>query len=93
MLIICFRVEITEKIFVHVNMLLSLGLAHLVYVLDLTVFTSRAEHPVSSLFIILKPILGLFLWSLTDGGPGRVTFFENCIINYITKAESIFVIQ
>ena len=93
MLIICFRVEITEKIFVHVNMLLSLGIADLVYVLDFTVFTNRVEHPVSSLFIILKPILGLFLWSLTDGGPGRVTFFENCIINYITKAESIFVIQ
>ena len=67
---ICFRVEITEKIFVHVNMLLSLGLAHLVYVLDFTLFTNRAEHPVSSLFIVLRPILVLFLWSLTGGGPG-----------------------
>lgn len=85
--------EITEKIFVHVNMLLSLGIAHLVYVLDFTVFTNRAEHPVSSWYIILKPILGLFLWPLTGGGPGRVTFFENCIINEIKKPESFFVIQ
>ena len=93
MLIICFRVEITEKIFVHVNMLLSLDIADLVYVLDFTVFTNRVEHPVSSLFIILKPILGLFLWSLTGGRPGRVTFSENCIINCNAKPESFFVIQ
>ena len=74
--------KITEKIFVHVNMLLSLGLGHLVFVLDLTVFTNRAEHPVSSLFIVFKPILGLFVWSVTGGGPrGGLTFFENCIIN------------
>lgn len=66
--------KITEKIFVHVNMLLSLSLAHLVYVLDFTVFTNRAEHPVSSLFIVVKPILGLFLWSLTGGGPGGGNF-------------------
>jgi len=38
----------SEKIFVHVNLLLSLGLGNLVYVLDKQVFTNRMEHPVSA---------------------------------------------
>ena len=37
----------TEKIFVHVNMLLSLVLGDLVYVLDIKLFTNRMELPVS----------------------------------------------
>ena len=71
-MLICFRVEITEKIFVHLNMLLSLGLGNLVYVLDFTVFTSRAEHPVSSLFIILKRIPQVFFYGHWQvGGQGE----------------------
>lgn len=42
------RNKMSEKIFVHVNLLLSLGLGNLVYVLDKKVFTNRMEHPVSA---------------------------------------------
>ena len=74
-------------------MLLSLGLGDLVYVLEFTVFTNRAEHPVSSLFIVLKPTLGIFLWSLKGGGPGRITFLENCIIKLDYKSRIHFLLS
>ncbi|XP_073235107.1 putative adhesion G protein-coupled receptor E4P [Porites lutea] len=64
------RVEITEKIFVHVNMLLSLGIAHLVYVLDFTVFTNREEHPVlcSTVVVTLHFLeTALFTWMFVEG--------------------------
>ncbi|KAM7427049.1 G-protein coupled receptor [Porites harrisoni] len=64
------RVEITEKIFVHVNMLLSLGIADLVYVLDFTVFTNRVEHPVlcSTVVVTLHFLeTALFTWMFVEG--------------------------
>ncbi|XP_073235095.1 putative adhesion G protein-coupled receptor E4P [Porites lutea] len=64
------RVEITEKIFVHVNMLLSLGIAHLVYVLDFTVFTNRVEHPVlcSTVVVTLHFLeTALLTWMFVEG--------------------------
>lgn len=36
-----------DRIFVHTNLLLSLGLGNLVYVLDDRLFMNRKEHPVS----------------------------------------------
>lgn len=40
----------TEKIFVHVNLLLSLVLGDLAYFLDTKFFTNRMELPVSKRF-------------------------------------------
>lgn len=38
------RIRTTEKIFIHKNLLLSLGLGNLVFVLDKTLFVTRNEH-------------------------------------------------
>jgi len=38
---------VTERIFVHINLLLTLGLGDLVTVLDKIVFSTRNEYPVS----------------------------------------------
>ncbi|KAJ7376739.1 hypothetical protein OS493_032794 [Desmophyllum pertusum] len=40
------RVQESERLFVHKNLLLSIGLGNLVYVLDKTLFSSRNEHHV-----------------------------------------------
>ena len=44
--ILCRRLK-SEKVFVHKNLLLSMGLGNLVGVLDVTLFKTREEHPVS----------------------------------------------
>ena len=54
----------SEKTFVHVNLLLALGLGNLVYVVDKTAFTNRLEFPVSAqlkehLFINIPDCSGL----------------------------------
>ena len=44
-----YRVKRTERIFVHKNLLFSLGLGNLVYILDIASFSSRMDHIVSCL--------------------------------------------
>ena len=46
LLLLCRRLK-SEKVFVHKNLLLSMGLGNLVGVLDVTLFKTREEHPVS----------------------------------------------
>ena len=44
-----YRVKSSERIFVHKNLLFSLGLGNLVYILDIASFSSRMDHIVSCL--------------------------------------------
>ena len=44
-----YRVKSSERIFVHKNLLFSLGLGNLVYILDIASFSTRMDHIVSCL--------------------------------------------
>ena len=44
-----YRVKSSERIFVHKNLLFSLGLSNLVYILDIASFSTRMDHIVSCL--------------------------------------------
>lgn len=44
------RIKMSEKSFVHGNLLLTLGLGHLVFVVDKTAFNNRMEFPASERF-------------------------------------------
>ena len=47
-----YRVKRTERIFVHKNLLFSLGLGNLVYILDIASFSTRMDHIVSGLEVL-----------------------------------------
>ena len=47
-----YGVKSTEKIFVHKNLLFSLGLGNLVYILDIASFSTRMDHIVSCLEVL-----------------------------------------
>lgn len=47
MLDFIYRLKRSERLFIHKNLLLSLGIGNLVYVLDKTLFDSRQDHLVS----------------------------------------------
>ena len=44
----CGRVSMSERIFVHKNLLISLAFGHTVYILDINIFPSRKVHHVST---------------------------------------------
>lgn len=46
------RLKKSERIFIHKSLLLSLGLGNLVYVSDISFFTTREENVVSKRFCI-----------------------------------------
>ena len=47
-----YRVKSSERIFVHKNLLFSLGLGNLVYILDIASFSTRMDHIVSCLEVL-----------------------------------------
>ncbi|CAH3158048.1 unnamed protein product [Pocillopora meandrina] len=64
------RIRTTEKIFIHKNLLLSLGLGNLVFVLDKTLFVTRNEHSaLCSTVAVVQFFLhiALFTWMLVEG--------------------------
>ena len=85
------RVKKSERIFVHKNLLSSLGLGNLVYILDVTLFSSRKDHIVST--VVLKSTDGIDLRNTntdlalakthTDLAlPKPKTYFLECSFQY-----------
>ena len=46
-----FRLKNSERIFIHKSLLVSLGVGNLLYVLDISSFTTRQNHTVSKVKI------------------------------------------
>ncbi|CAH3032757.1 unnamed protein product [Porites lobata] len=64
------RVKSSERIFVHKNLLFSLGLGNLVYILDIASFSTRMDHIVlCCLVTVIQHYLhtSLFTWMLVEG--------------------------
>ncbi|CAH3032747.1 unnamed protein product [Porites lobata] len=64
------RIKRTERIFVHKNLLLSLGLGNLVFILDIASFSTRMDHIVlCCLVAVIQHYLhtSLFTWMLVEG--------------------------
>ncbi|XP_020605509.1 adhesion G-protein coupled receptor D1-like isoform X1 [Orbicella faveolata] len=64
------RLKTSEKLFIHKNLLLSLGLGNLVYVLDKSLFASRRDHVVMCSVVTVCQFLfytALFTWMLVEG--------------------------
>ncbi|XP_073256022.1 vasoactive intestinal polypeptide receptor 1-like isoform X2 [Porites lutea] len=64
------RVKSSERIFVHKNLLFSLGLGNLVYIVDIASFSSRMDHiALCCLVTVIQHYLhtSLFTWMLVEG--------------------------
>jgi len=69
-LLTALRLKTSERLFIHKNLLLSLGLGNLVFVLDKSLFASRRDHVAICSAVTVCQFLfhtALFTWMLVEG--------------------------